>query len=151
MPGDMNLPGPFGGLNPQINSIGARANQIFSDPKFAGVQSQINSNMPAANTNINRFTQGNPQIAQMIQAITGGMMRPGGAAPSNGAAPPQSPSSPPNGDFWHPNDGVQRPDISNTPSTTSPTSPFSMPQAPQGANRWSNFIPPPRSPNYNIK
>lgn len=63
-------------------------------------------------------------------------------------SPNSQPTSPSNntdqsadgGNFWNPNEGVQRPQIGNTPSTTTPSTPFAMPRQPQ---QFSGGIPPP--------
>lgn len=123
--GGMQMPGGFGALNPQINSTMSRIS---------------------------------PNIQYMIESITKGNNSQSSSTPQ-----PNSDQSAGGGGFWNPNEGVQRPTIGNTPSTTNPVSPFSMPQTPPisggvpppvpsgGNNRRTNFIPPPQSPNYNIK
>lgn len=78
-------------------------------------------------------TQLPSNIQSMIQAITGG------------ETASQQPQQSTNTNFWNPNDGVQKPTIGNTPQTTTPFTPFAMPQ-----NKPLNGGMPPPSPNYNM-
>jgi hypothetical protein len=120
--GGMPMPGGFGGVMGQVN-------KAFQGPLFNPIKDQVNSAMSTyVNPMLSKMTSGAnlpPQIQQMIQSITGGF----GGAPQSQAPAPQV-NNTGGGGFWNPNKGVQGPDIGNTPSTTSPTTPFAMPQAP---------------------
>ncbi len=98
-----------------------------------------------------------PQLMHMIRSMMGNSWQ---STQPQSQPQPQSPAPVPlttnggGGGFWNPNHGMPSPSISNTPSTTNPTTPFSMPQAPlpgnmvqagapPGAQPWNNLSMPP--------
>lgn len=134
LPTKPQFPGGFGAMNGAAGNILGQANQALSAPGLQPVRDRVSSIMPQARAGAQSMFGGDrmpPNIQAMIQTLMSG----GGS----GSAPPQQPQR----NFWNPNNGVQRPSIGNTPSTTTPFTPFAMPQN----KAVSGGVPPP-SPNY---
>lgn len=145
------MPSPSGGgmqmFRPQMTS--ATQSPMINNPTVQSAFGKVNSFAGQSGMPSN--------IQDMIKAITGGMSP---TTTDENSNPTDQGAG--GGGSWNPNEGVQRPTIANSPSTTTPYTPYSMPQA----QPMSGGMPPPlpgmngmgmrgtaisNNPNYNMR